>query len=131
MMSCVFDPVRHRVHLPILHDHLHPERGLSLCEQALLHPLKQHQRLLDGPVSPRRRRNVMALELFAFLMAHVRMTPEDKRRNESPVRTFPKNALHTLHSPADKFHSEIVELLKVVRGVSDGIRFVACGTQRE
>lgn len=53
MMWRVFDSVRHRVHLPILHDRLHPERSLSLGKQALLHPLKQHQRLLNGTVSPR------------------------------------------------------------------------------
>lgn len=30
MMWRVLDPVGHRVHLPVLHHHLHPERGLSL-----------------------------------------------------------------------------------------------------
>lgn len=53
MMCRVFDSVRHRIHLAILHDHLHPQGGLALSKQTLLHPLKQHQRLLDRPVSPR------------------------------------------------------------------------------
>lgn len=80
MMRCVFDSVRHGVHLPILHDHLHPECGLSLNKKTLLHPLKKHQGLLNGSVSPGRRRNVMAFQLLAFLMAHIRMTPEGRQR---------------------------------------------------
>lgn len=76
MMRCVFYSVCHRIHLSILHDHLHPEGGLSLSKQALLHPLKQHQRLFDGSISPRWLRNIMAFQLLAFLMAHIRVTPE-------------------------------------------------------
>lgn len=85
MMWRVFDSVCHRVHLPVLHDHLHPERSLSLSKQPLFHPLKQHQRLLNGSVSPGGWRSVMALQFLPFLVAHVRMTPEGRQRKESDI----------------------------------------------
>lgn len=85
MMRRVFDSVRHRIHLPVLHHHLHPERSLSLREQALLHPLEQNQRLLDGSVSPGRRRSVVALQFLPFLVAHICMTPEWRQRKHSNI----------------------------------------------
>lgn len=52
MVGCVFDSIRYGVQLPVLHDHLHPQCGLSLRKQTILHPLEQDERLLDGPISP-------------------------------------------------------------------------------
>lgn len=85
MVCRVFNPVRYRVQLPVLHDHLHPERRLSLSKQTILHPLEQHQRLLDGSVPPGRLGNVVSLQFLPFLVTHVRMTPED--RSNKPTIT--------------------------------------------
>lgn len=79
MVWCVFNPVRHRVQLSVLHDHLHPECCLCLSKQTILHPLKQHQRLLDGSVSPGRLGNIVSLQFLHFLVTHVSMAPGRKR----------------------------------------------------
>lgn len=52
VVRSVFDAVCHWVQLAILHDHLHAERGLALCEQAVLHSLKQNEGLLHWSIPP-------------------------------------------------------------------------------
>lgn len=83
MVGCVFDSICYRVELPVLHDHLHPERRFSFSKQAVLHPLKQHERLLDGPLSPGRVGNVVALQFLSFLVTYVSMTPAGRSRRKS------------------------------------------------
>lgn len=85
VMRRVLDPVCHGVRLPVLHDHLHPERSLSLSKYPLLHPLEQHQGLLNGSVSPGGWRSVIALQFLPFLVAHIRMTPEGLQRKEYSI----------------------------------------------
>lgn len=131
MVCCVFDSVGNRVHLPVLHDHLHPECSLWLSKHSILHPLKQHKRLLDGSVSPGGRSNVVALQLVRFLVAHVGVTPEERQRIVYCLPSlcmFTKN-ISSLHSPANKIHSKVIELLKVVWCMRDLIRCVACVIQ--
>lgn len=48
-----------------------------------------------------------------------------EKRNESNTIRAPTSP-HILHSPPNKIHSKVIELLKIVRSVCDGIRFVAC-----
>lgn len=83
MVGCVFDPICYRVELPVLHDHLHPERRFSFSKQAVLHPLKQDEGLLDGPVSPGRVADVVALQLLSFLVTYIGMTPAGRPRRKT------------------------------------------------
>lgn len=80
MVWCVFNPVCYRIQLSILHDHFHPESCLALSKKTILHSLKQHQRLLNGSVSPGRLGNVVSLQFLHFLVTHVRMTPGKQRQ---------------------------------------------------
>lgn len=67
-------------------------------------------------------------------MAHIRMTPEGRQRNESNVAKLCSheiiNILYGLHLPADEIHCEVIELLKVVGRMCNGVWFVACIMQR-
>lgn len=98
----VLDAVGHRVEFPFLQRHLHAQRGLALVELAVLHVLEQLQTLLHRPLPPRRRRRVEALDLVGFLVAHVGL------------------------ALADQHLGPFVQLLEVVRRVSDVVRLVPC-----
>lgn len=106
MMRCVFDAVRHRVHLPVLHDHLHPQCCLSLKKHALLHPLKQHHGLFNWSVSPGWWKSVVALQFFPLLVTHIRMTPEGRQRER--IRHYPPACAHLrMHTQSSYTHLRI------------------------
>ena len=85
MMWGVFNTVGNRIHLPIFHDHLHPQCRLPLSKQAVLHPLEQDQRLLHGAVSPWGWGGVVALQLLPPLVAHVGVTSEGVQRKDADL----------------------------------------------
>lgn len=49
-----------------------------------------------------------------------------KEMSQTPSVHQQLHILHILHSPANKIHSKVIELVKIVGSVCDGIRFVAC-----
>jgi len=87
VMWHVFDPVRHRVHFTIFHDHLHSKSGFPFCKHALPHPVKQNQRLIHGSLSPGGGRDVVTLELLSTLVAHIRMTPYTQTNKQKGINS--------------------------------------------
>ena len=75
VMRGIFDAVRHRVHLAILHDHLHPQRGLPLGKHARLHPAKEYQGLLHRSLAPGWCRCIVPLQFLSALVADVCLAP--------------------------------------------------------
>ena len=72
------DAVGHGVELAVHHGVLEAQRGLTLVNQAVLHVLKELERLLDRALAPRRRlaldvTTLMTADLAQLLVTHVRV----------------------------------------------------------